>query len=331
MNARLLLLLPMLLCLLPMRGQTDPVLTQYFQAPPYYNPSAVGSTDLLRVSVGSRMQWIGIKGAPNDFIATADLPFQLLERRFGVGVKTFQESIGLYKTFEMGLQLSGRQKLGKGVLSMGVTAAYLTQTFRGSEVFIPDDDDYHEGTDDAIPTVDVAGDHFDLDLGVTYTHRLFTLGVACTHVLQPTINMTRGGLDGGGGGTGGPDEQTFEFTFPRTLYLTAESTIPLKDKAYELLPSLLVKSDLRGIQANLTARLRWNKFLTAGLGYRTQDAVSLLLQADYKGISLGYSYDYATSAIMRASSGSHEVWVGYGLKLNFDGKNRHRHKSIRFM
>lgn len=329
MRLRLLSLLLLLLSLLPAWGQTDPVLTQYFQAPTYINPAAVGSTDLLRVRVGSRMQWLGIKGAPNDFIATGDLPFQFFERRYGVGVKMFQETIGLYKTFDMGLQFSGRQKLGKGVLSFGVAASYLTQSFRGSEVYIPDDDDYHESNDDAIPNTDVAGDHFDLGLGVTYTHKLFTLGVACTHVLQPTITMTRDGLQGGGGGN--PDEQAFEFTFPRTLYFTAESAFPLKGTDFELLPSLLLKSDFKNLQADITARLRWNKFLIAGLGYRTQDAVSLLLQGEYRGITLGYSYDYATSAIMRASSGSHEVWVGYSLKLNFDGKNRHRHKSIRFM
>ncbi len=34
---------------------------------------------------------------------------------------------------------------------------------------------------------------------------------------------------------------------------------------------------------------------------------------------------------MRASSGSHEVWVGYSLKLNFGEKKRNRHKSIRVM
>ena len=93
----------------------------------------------------------------------------------------------------------------------------------------------------------------------------------------------------------------------------------------------MVRTDLKRVQADITARLRWKKFLTAGVGYRTNDAVSVLIEAELKGFTLGYSYDYSTSPIMRVSSGSHEVWVGYSLKLNFSEKNRNKHKSIRIM
>jgi hypothetical protein len=55
------------------------------------------------------------------------------------------------------------------------------------------------------------------------------------------------------------------------------------------------------------------------------------LAAEIKNFYLGYSYDYATSAIHKASSGSHELFLGYSLKLNLSEKNRNRHKSIRIM
>ncbi|MDE7389041.1 MAG: type IX secretion system membrane protein PorP/SprF, partial [Muribaculaceae bacterium] len=111
----------------------------------------------------------------------------------------------------------------------------------------------------------------------------------------------------------------------------AQSNIPIKNTLFEVIPSMLLRSDFRSVQADVTARLRWKKFLTAGFGYRTQDAVSVILQAEYKGFTLAYSYDYATTAIMRVSSGSHEIWAGYSLKLDLGEKNRNRHKSIRLM
>lgn len=308
-------------------AQTDPALTQYFQSPTYFNPAAAGSTDLLRIRAGSRMQWVGIDGAPRDFMAAADVPFKLFNRRWGGGATMFQESIGLYKTFSINLQLSARQKLGKGFLTVGVQAGYLTQSFQGSKVNIPDDDDFHEGNDEAIPDFDVAGDHLDLAVGIGYTHKWFDVGLSCTHLLSPTINLRREGSQG----AGSSDEQNFQFKFRRNLYFVASSNIPVKNTLFEVLPSVMVRTDLQTVQADITARVRWKKFLTAGIGYRTQDAVSVMLQGEFKGITLGYSYDYATGAIMRASSGSHEVWLGYSLKLNFGEKNRNKHKSIRVM
>lgn len=59
--------------------------------------------------------------------------------------------------------------------------------------------------------------------------------------------------------------------------------------------------------------------------------MSLILGAEIKGFYIGYSYDYPVSDIVKASSGSHEVFVGYRLKLDLSEKNRHRHKSVRIM
>jgi type IX secretion system PorP/SprF family membrane protein len=320
-----LLLLPLTQWAVSASAQADPSLTQYFQAPTFFNPAAAGDTDYLRIRGGSRLQWVGIDNAPTDFIATGDVPFKLLNRRYGAGAALMQESIGLYNTLSVGAQLSGRQKLGKGVLSIGAQVNYLSQKFRGSEVFIPDDDDYHESSDEAIPTTDVTGSTVDLAAGVWYNHPRFWAGVSCTHLMSPTVKMKREST------TDTEQAENYEFQFDRTLYFMVGSNIPLKNTLFEVLPSLMVRTDLATVQADITARLRWKKFLTFGVGYRTQDAVSVLLEAELKGITLAYSYDYATSSIMRASSGSHEVWVGYSMKLDFNEQNRNRHKSIRIL
>lgn len=53
--------------------------------------------------------------------------------------------------------------------------------------------------------------------------------------------------------------------------------------------------------------------------------------AEFKGFFLGYSFDYALTDINRASSGSHEIFLGYKLKLDFSEKNKNKHKSIRIL
>ena len=49
---------------------------------------------------------------------------------------------------------------------------------------------------------------------------------------------------------------------------------------------------------------------------------------EFKNFLLGYSYDYSTSAIQKASSGSHEVFIGYSMKLELSKGKKNKHKSI---
>lgn len=304
-----------------LRAQVDAQFTQYFEVPNYYNPSAIGNNDYLRIRAGSRLQWIGIPKAPKTFLVTGDMPLKLFNKRFGLGLVLQQESMGLYKNMSAGVQAGYKLKLWKGQLTIGVQLGLIDESFKGSEVVLPDDDDYHQGSDDAIPTTDIRGTAFDIAAGVFYTHRWFWAGISATHLTSPTITMS----------TDGSEAKNYEFKAGRVLYFMGGSNIPIKNTLFEIQPSVLVKSDFTFTQAEITGRVRYNKFLTAGVGYRLNDAVSAMLSAEFKGFFLGYSYDYPLSAISKASSGSHEIFAGYSLKLDFSEKNKNKHKSIRIM
>lgn len=305
-------------------AQTDAQLTQYWAVPTYYNPAASGSTDYLRIRGGARLQWLGIDNAPQSFLGQVDMPVKVFTKRIGVGVGLQQESLGLFSNLNVGAQLSYKIKLFKGELSIGVQADYFEQKFKGSEVVLPDDDDYHEGADDAIPTQDLKGGSIDLSAGLFYTHRLFWVGVSGRHLLEPKVKLSMEGSES-------TASQEYESMLSRTLYFMGGSNIQLKNTLFELQPSLMVKTDFSMFTAELTARARYNKFLTFGVGYRWKDAVMVMVGADYKNFFIGYSYDYPLSAIAKASSGSHEIIAGYQLKLDFSGKNKNKHRSIRIM
>lgn len=309
-----------------LRAQSDAQLTQYYEVPAYYNAGAIGSTDLLRIRGGMRLQWMGIHGAPRSIVGTADMPLRLMGNRFAVGLVLQQETIGLYHNMTLGARAAYHRNLFKGRLSAGVGLGFLDQAFKGSDVFLPDEDDFHQGSDDAIPTNDIRGTAFDLSAGLMYTHPRFWVGISVNHINNPTVSMS---TDTGNSGTDGGFN--YKFTAGRVAYFMAGSNIQVKNTLLEVIPSMLVKSDFTFTTAEVTARLRYNRFITAGLGYRYKDAVSLILGAEIKGFYIGYSYDYSTTAIARASSGSHELMAGYSLKLDFSEKNRNRHKSIRIM
>lgn len=316
-------------------AQGDAMLTQYWALPTYYNPGAVGDTDYLRIRGGARLQWVGIDNAPQSFIAVADMPFKFFNRKFGTGLVVQQESYGLFHNFTLDAQIGYKLKLLKGVLTVSLQAGLYNQQFKGSQVYIPDEDGYHDSADDAIPMRDVAGNALDLGLGAFYVHPKFWAGVSLLHANNPTVNFTSDSEVSSRAGetSSGSSEmaRNYQFTASRTAYFIAGSNIPVKNTLFEVIPSVMVRSDFTTTDLQLTGRVRYNKLFTAGLGYRLNDALSIMLGAEIKGIFIGYSYDYHLSEISKASSGSHELVAGYNLKLDFSEKNRHKHKSIRIM
>lgn len=305
-------------------AQNDVQFTEYWAVPTYYNPAATGDIDFVRIRGGARMQWVGIDNAPRSFLAAADMPVKIGKKRIGVGVNMSQESLGLFSNMLVNAQGSYKMKFLKGVLSIGIQAGYYNTKFKGSEVYIPEGDDFHQPVDEAIPTRDVTGNSFDLSAGLWYTHKYFTLGISCLHLLEPTVR-----LDSEGAETA--EVSQYETILKRALYFTASGNIGLKNTLFELQPSMMVKTDFDNFAAELTMRAMYNKFLSFGIGYRYKDAVSAMIAAEFKNFFIGYSYDYPTSAISKASSGSHEVVVGYRVKLDFSGKNKNKHRSIRIM
>ncbi len=307
------------------QAQSDAVLGQYYEVPSLYNPAATGLTDNLRIRAAGRLQWVGIDNAPRTFAGVADMPVKLGNQRIAVGLKALQESQGLYSTLDIGAQGAWKFRRFGGEWTVGLGVGIYDQSFKGTEVYIPDGDDYHQGSDTAIPTTDIHGTALDLDAGIFYSHRLFWAGVSMTHITSPTVSMSS---DSGSGSESGAK---YTYKAPATLYFMAGCNIPLKNTLFDIVPSMMVASDFTFTTARLTAAVRYRKFLTFGVGYSWNDAVTATVSAKIRNFFIGYSYDYATTDINRASSGSHEIVVGYSMQLNLGEKNKNRHKSVRIM
>ena len=302
-------------------AQSDALFSQYWALPSYYNPAAAGNSDSIKITAGAKMQWVGIPNAPVTFTGLADSPFKVFGKRIGVGIAFSQESIGLFSTINVGAQLAYKMPLLGGTLSIGLQVGLANQTFRGTEVFIPEGDDYHQNDDEAIPTTDIAGTAFDMSVGVFYTHKWFWASLSSTHVMQPTITLN----------SESETDSGYEFQAGRALYFMAGSNIPIKNTLFEIQPSMMFRTDMTTFTGDITARVRFKKFLSGGVGYRWNDAISIMVGGEYKNFFLGYCYDYPISAISKASSGSHEIFLQYNVKLNLQDKNKNKHKSIRIM
>ena len=310
-------------------AQSDPLYTQAWALPTLYNPAAAGSTDWLRIRGAARMQWVGIKNAPKSFTGAADIPFKLLGRRWGGGVNITQEGIGLFSNTYVNGQLSGRLKrLLGGELTVGLQVGYFGSSFRGSDVYIPDDDDFHDSNDPSIPKQDVGGGTIDFGIGLEYTHPKFHAGVSLMHPASPKVKLNNKGSSSSSATT---DYHEFETYVSRVLYISGGSNIQVRNTLIELQPDIIAATDFRSFSGVVSLKGWYNRMFFGGVAYRWNDAVGIDIGAEFKNFLLGYAYDIPTSRILKASSGSHELTVGYRLKLDFSGKNRHRHRSIRLM
>jgi len=220
----------------------------------------------------------------------------------------------------VGAQLAYKRKLFKGYLSVALQPGIITQVFRGNEVIMPDDD-AHDSSDEAIPKQDVSGTAFDASVGIMYYRPNWWVGVSSTHITSPsiTLKVSRESVD------------YYEFNVSRAYYLMGGCNIPIKNTLFELQPAAMLGTNMNAWTAQANLRVRYNRLLNIGVGYRHKDAATAFIGVNLKDAYIGYAYDYPISAISKVTYGSHEVFITYNVKLDMKEKNKNKQKSIRLM
>ena len=322
----------------PLKAQFDTQLSNYWAAINYFNPAYAGQTSNLEATLLSRMQWVGIEGAPRTTILAAQMPYSFMGKVHGVGASMYNDRSGLFSVSMYSGQYAWKKKMLKGNFSVGIQGGYINQSFDGTKVEIPEDD-YHNQTDEAIPTSLVSGTSIDAALGVFFSKEKWFAGLSVNHLLAPTLTLT----------------DLYAFEIPRTYYFTAGYNIQLSNPLLELRPTVLVKTMemsslyldgdslvekvetnlmkamLRNTQVDISVRLIYKKQFWGGLSWRKGDALTLMLGGKFNMIEAGYTYDFPISQIIKASTGSHEVFIRYTMEINLNKGVKNKHKSVRIL
>ena len=241
---------------------------------------------------------------------TGDLNMLALSRLQYVGID------GLFVNTHVNLQYAYKQKLFGGTLSIGMQFGMVNQSFDGEKVFYPTSQ-FHQQEDQAIPKTQVSGMGFDLNAGLYYHRKNLYAGLGVTHLNKTEIIL---------------DEYSSMY-LASTYNLIAGYNIQFRNPLYELQPSVFLKTDMQSFQADITARLFYNKMFNGGFSWRVNESLILLLGAKIGSFQVGYAYDFpiSTIPILKATSGSHELVVSYKLKLKKSKSGKNRHKSVRIL
>jgi type IX secretion system PorP/SprF family membrane protein len=295
--------------------QTDVQFSQHFAVLGYYNPGTIGSTEDLNLTAATRIQWLGIDGAPVSFFGMADRPLRFEKREYGIGVTLLSETIGLFQTMLVGGQFAYKRKLWGGIMSIGVQAGFASISFDGTNVHIPENE-FFQQQDEAIPKSKVNGTGLDLNAGFFYTRKKLFIGTGITHLTAAEIKM--------GEYTG--------IRLTRGLNFVGGYNIPTASPLFEWKPSAFVKTDLQSWTAEVVVRAVYNKMFEGGVSWRMNESMIMMFGGTLGRLWAGYAYDFPLSgAIRQGTAGSHEIVVRYLIKLDKARNGKGKHKSVRIL
>lgn len=296
------------------KAQTDGIYSQYMHIKHFYNPAAVGEQGMMKILLAQRLQWIGIKNAPKTTLFAANLPFDVKKTHHAAGVQFISDIYGIFANQQINAQYNYKFEFEYGTLSIGANVGVVNMICYGDSVHMVESE-YHVDGDPAVPTSKQSGVGFDLGAGVYFSNAKWYAGVSVLHL--PGTNILLG--------------DRYHYKLPQTMAIVGGYNITLRDKRYQLKPSVLIYTDFASWQAHFSLLLDYNNKFWGGVSYSIQNAVSFSFGAEIiSGLNIGYCYDLPASNIIRATHGSHELYLSYDFNI-FKKDVTTKHKCIRIL
>lgn len=245
------------------------------------------------------------RSAPQDFLFSIE---SYLKKLHGsLGVTLVHDRIGIYSNTGVKLGYAYKLRVGGGHLGIGAQVSLFNQAIK------PDPLNPLQPGDPIIDQLSESTLDLDFNFGVMYKAEQWYVGAGWTQIaaLFDKNQVLRVS------GEYGPNRSS-------QLYVHGGYTwvMPFNPN-WELIPQALVKTDFKTFQWEVLALARYNGVYWGGLGYRFQDAVSLVFGARpfynssniyLKGLDLGVSYSFTTNSLgykKHRSFGDVEVVVRY--------------------
>lgn len=295
-------------------GQQDVHYTQSMYNRVYFNPAAAGAQGKACVSAIHRSQWVGFEGAPSTQNVNFDMPLKKLNGGFGLSL--LNDRLGFEQNNEVKASLSYGRIIGPGRLSAGISAGLAIKGIIDPDWETPDGS--NPGNDPSIPVGGQRAIRPDVSVGFLYNVTNWYVGLSMSNTLEQRLDYS--------GGQGIQSE--------RHYFVMAGYEYPL-NRDLSLQPFLMLKTDASSFyQFDFSVRGMYDNKYWAGLAYRYQDAVSLLMGMRInENLKVGYAYDLGVSSLRKVHAGSHEIMLNYcfTIEKSSEGKQIQRYRNVRFL
>jgi len=308
-------------------AQQVPMYSQYMMNGFLINPSFAGRDGATTVNLTVREQWVGMAGAPSTYAASFQT--RILKNSFiskstsvkkdivkptkggkvGLGGYIFNDNNGIMRRTGLQAAYAYHIPLGStaGVtnsLSFGLAlTAYQFAINTEGLIFNPDDP--------LLNTYDRSVFIPDFNFGASFTTSKYYVGFAMTNIFRGSLIVA--------------DTSASRRNELGNFFLTGGVKIPLNPN-WMLEPSAFIKASdmfMTSVQLDLTTRVYFKDDYWAGVSYRTNDAVIMMMGLRYDRYYFGYAFDFTLTDIRSQSLGTHEI----SLAVKF-GQSARRYRWI---
>jgi type IX secretion system PorP/SprF family membrane protein len=271
-------------------AQQDPESTLFMTNPFALNPALAGTNNFFQVISSNRFQWVGFTDAPITNSLSVYGPLEKYPMGWGatinydvsgpVSIGTVRGSYAYFYNINENMKISAG--LNVGIMQYKIDYSSIDMQF-DEDPILSDKENYY------IP---------DANIGFYFWSSTYNAGLVVTHVLNNKIKI-------GADPTGNSRLKShFYLTGGYKYYINREWAIE---------PSIILKKVWPApFQLDFNVRVWYRNMMWAGLSYRTQEAVSIMLGYTWeRKISIGYSYDVVLNPFGPLYYGSHEIMLGY--------------------
>jgi type IX secretion system PorP/SprF family membrane protein len=280
---------------LPVCAQISTHYTQFLLNEYHSNPALAGKMTGLNFLLGRRTQWIGFDHAPETNFVSFCKDLGKKNYRYywhGIGAYIESDKFGAFNNQLITVSYALHFKvLQNYYLSFGI-AGGAKNIALSNLVFNSVDPVFIERSPNVWLPVVIPGAYF-------YTKK-FTLGIGIKDIYKNKLEQGHTTI-----GTGS--------SLPPTAYITLSRKYRSLEYDYVYIPAIQIQSSFAGIPSvslNFIALYRGR--IGMGISYRSEDAVSVILQVRVmKNIIIGLAYDYSASVMSRGYPHSLEAMIGF--------------------
>lgn len=272
-------------------AQFSPILSQYMFNGVVLNPGVTGAENALSVYLTSRVQWLGIPGAPKTHSFGVHSPIK--NTKLSLGMQFYSDNIGVTSNNGLFGSAAYKLKFEKSDLRFGLSVGM--NALKTNLTSLHPTDQLDESL-----IADITGFTPDASMGVYWHSENCFAGFSIPFFLQHQYNGSRFITTN--------DFSNYNYNLSLGGIYSFKNGIALR-------PSLLLKyRQYNRLQFDINLLTEINKNIQVGLSYRTEESLILLLKFTINGqASMMYSYGFPTSSLAKYTTGSHEL----SLKYNF--------------
>lgn len=294
------------------QAQQEPMFTQYMSnsltmnpANISINPAFTGTTENLYINTLTRLQWVGMPGAPKTFSLTAHSPIPW--ENMGVGITLITDKVGPVSNTFFTVNYAYRIKVYNDIrLSMGLKLGLNSYKANLSDLETIDEGDDQFVNNESKTSPNLGFGFF------MYTPQYF-VGFSAPKLIQTKID----------------DEYATDDNQLKNHYFIMGGYNWQINKDWMLKPSLLTKIVTGAPVSNdITVQAVYQNWLGGGMVYRIGDALGFFIFGKvYDEINIGYGYEYSLNGLSGVNGGTHEILLTYNLNIFQD---RQKRKIFRF-